>query len=88
MYLHLGQDVVVLKKNIVGIFDLDNASSSHITREFLARADREGRVHDISGELPKVFAVCEKKGKTVVYLSQLSSATLLKRWESDDFDGS
>jgi hypothetical protein len=65
MYLHLGQDVVVLKKNIVGIFDLDNASSSHITREFLAKG-RDGKgVSMISGRAPKVFAVCEKKGKTL-----------------------
>ncbi|NLO47042.1 MAG: DUF370 domain-containing protein [Clostridiales bacterium] len=87
MYLYLGQNIVVSKKNVVGIFDLDNASSSHITREFLARAERKGQVFDISGELPKVFAVCERKGETIVYLSQLSSATLLKRWESDTFAG-
>lgn len=86
MYLHLGQDVVVMKKNIIGIFDLDNSTSSGITRDFLTRAEKAGRVYDISGELPKVFAVCEKDGKSIVYLSQLSSATLLKRWESDSFE--
>ena len=87
MYLHLGQNIVVLKKDVVGIFDLDNASTSHITREFLARAEREGQVFDISGELPRVFAVCEKNGETIVYLSQLSSATLLKRWTSKTVAG-
>jgi hypothetical protein len=87
MYLHLGHNVVVMKKNVIGIFDLDNASSSQITRAFLARAEKEGRVVDISGELPKVFAVCDKNGESTVYLSQLSSATLLRRLESDEFDG-
>lgn len=86
MYLHLGQNVVVSKKNIIGIFDLDNTTSSHITRDFLARAEKEGHVYDISGELPKVFAVCDKDGESIIYLSQLSSATLLKRWEADDFE--
>ena len=38
MYLHLGQDIVVLDSDIIGIFDLDNSSYSHITREFLKRA--------------------------------------------------
>ncbi|NLL40012.1 MAG: DUF370 domain-containing protein [Clostridiales bacterium] len=82
MYLYLGQDVVVNKKNIVGIFDMDNTTTSYITRDFLAKAEKNGQVIDISGDLPKVFAVCENKGKNLVYLSQLSTATLLKRWEN------
>ena len=32
MYLHLGSSVSVRAEEIVGIFDLDNASTSHITR--------------------------------------------------------
>ena len=44
MYLHLGQSVVVPHKEILGIFDLDNSSYSHLTRKFLERAEREGRV--------------------------------------------
>lgn len=42
MYLHLGQSVVVPDRDIIGIFDLDNASYSHLTRGFLERAEREG----------------------------------------------
>ena len=37
---------------------------------------------DISGDLPRSFVVCrEGKGEQVVYLSQLSSATLKGRAE-------
>lgn len=87
MYLHLGQSVVVPFRDIVGIFDMDNATSSHLTRKFLARAEREGRVVDVSGDLPRSFALCQTgKGPPVVYLSQLSSATLLKRVESNTFE--
>lgn len=86
LYLHLGQNVVVKKKDIIGIFDLDNTTSSYITREFLSSAEKKGQVIDISSDLPKVFAVCENKGKCTVYLSQLSPATLQKRWESVVFD--
>lgn len=86
MYIYLGQDVVVKKKNIIGIFDLDNTTTSHITRDFLARAEKRGQIVDISGNLPKVFTVCESKGKSSVYLSQLSSATLQKRWETGLFE--
>lgn len=87
MYLHLGQSVVVPDRDIIGIFDLDNASYSHLTREFLERAEREGRVVSITGDLPKSFALCrDKRGETVVYLSQLSSATLKGRMENGSFE--
>ena len=80
MYLHLGQSVVVPFRDVVGIFDLDNTTSSVHTRKFLERAEKEGRVVDVSGDLPKSFTVCRTgKGPPTVYLSQLSSATLLKR---------
>ena len=33
MYLHLGQDVVVRSRDIIGIFDIENTSVSKITKE-------------------------------------------------------
>ena len=82
MYLHLGQAVVVPEGEIVGIFDLDNASWSPRTRRFLEKAEREGRVVNAASDLPRSFVVCRKgKGEQVVYLSQLSSATLKGRAE-------
>jgi hypothetical protein len=86
MYIHLGQNVVVSKKGIIGIFDLDICTSSALTRNFLQKAEKDGEIIDISGELPKVFAVYEEKGVRKTYLSQLSSQTLLKRWDTGDID--
>lgn len=87
MYLHLGQDVVVPKDSIVGIFDLDNATSSHITREFLNRAEKAGEIVNIADDIPKSFVVCRdwETNKTTIYLSQLASATLLRRSEGGPF---
>ena len=79
MYLHLGQDVIVNERTIVGVFDMDNSTVSRHTRAFLARAQREGRVVNVSLELPKSFIVCEENGRETVYISQISSATLLRR---------
>jgi len=99
MYLHLGQNVVVPEADIIGIFDLDNCTGSHITRKFLSEAEKSGRVVSVSDELPNSFVVCsgenpgrrmapalDRKGgnkeecnKSRIYLSQLSSQTLLKR---------
>ena len=61
------------------MFDLDNSTVSKHTRDFLARAQKEGRVVNVSMELPKSFVVCRDKEGETVYLSQLSSATLLRR---------
>ena len=79
MYLHLGQNTVVDTEQLLGVFDLDNATVSKHTRDILARAQKEGRVVNVSMELPKSFVVCRDKEGETVYLSQLSSATLLRR---------
>lgn len=82
MYLHLGQAVVVPEGDIIGIFDLDNASWSPRTRRFLEKAEREGRVVNAASDLPKSFVLRQKRDRTsLVYLSQLSPATLKGRAE-------
>lgn len=83
MYLHLGKNVVVAKKDIIAVCDLDNASYSHITRAYLTAAEKAGQVVNISDDLPKAFVVCTKnENEQVLYLSQLASSTLLKRAET------
>lgn len=79
MYLHLGQDVVVPSKTIVGIFDIENTSISKITKEFLGSEEKLRHVINVSMELPKSFVVCRDKRENVVYISQISCATLKKR---------
>lgn len=86
MYLHLGQSVVVPYRDVIGIFDLDNTTSSHRTRAFLERAEREGELVDVSMDVPKSFVLCRSELGTMVYLSQLSPATLLRRAENNQFE--
>ena len=85
MYLHVGQDTVLRQRDILGVFDLDSASISKGTREYLARAQKEGRVVNVGEELPKSFIVCAgPDGRHTVYISQISSTTLLRRAERFD----
>ena len=80
MYLHLGQDTVVKMSEVVGIFDLETSTISKITREFLAKAEKSVKVINVSMEMPKTFILCkDHKENTIVYISQISSCTLLKR---------
>ena len=83
MYIHLGQDTLVKKNDIIGIFDLDTATVSKRTRDYLSKAEKEGKVINVSTELPKSFIVCRHSNETKIYISQISSTTLLKRSEAD-----
>jgi len=86
MYLHLGQNIVVPETDIIGIFDLDNTTGSHITRRFLSDAEKAGRVINVSDELPRSFIVSGTGKEINIYLSQLSPQTLLKRTETMRFE--
>ena len=81
MYLHLGQEVVVRHADIIGVFDMDNTTVSPHTRDFLRKAENNGRVTYVSMDLPKSFTVCVPKegGKDQVYISQIAPSTLRKR---------
>ena len=83
MYLHLGNNVSVPTDDIIGIFDLDNASTARDTRNFLRAAEEEGMVAAAGGDLPKSLVVCCPRGSWQrVYISPLAPATLLGRLES------
>ena len=87
MYLHLGQTVVVPHSEILAIFDLDNATWAYKTREFLERAEQEGRAVWLTEDLPRSFVlVGEKENLPTVYLSPLSAGILKKRMENDSLE--
>ena len=78
MYLNIGNDMSVRDKNIIGIFDMDNTSTSRRTREFLEKAEAQGEVVPCD-DLPKSFILTAEYGFDRVYLSTLSPTTLEKR---------
>ena len=88
MFLHIGQSTVIRTDDIVGVFDIDNTTVSKHTRNYLSSATKNGRVVNVSFELPKSFIVCkDRDNKETVYISQLSPATLLKRFSSNSDGG-
>ena len=88
MFLHLGKDTVINDEDIIGIFDLDTATISRHTRKYLNVAEKNKETITVSYDLPKSFVVCAKpKSKDKkIYISQLSSVTLLKRSSNFIFD--
>ncbi|MFR5266505.1 MULTISPECIES: extracellular matrix regulator RemB [Clostridium] len=79
MFLHLGENVVVPIKDVIGIFDIKSAMDSSDTIQFLRMADEDGFVERITDEAPKSFVVAEVNKMSRIYLSPISSSTLTKR---------
>ena len=80
MYVSIGNDMAVRDSSVIGIFDMDNTSTSKRTRDFLTRAEKEGRVIPCD-DLPKSFIITAEYGLNRVHLSALGVQTLEKRME-------
>ena len=87
MFLHLGQDTVIIEDDIIGIFDLDTTTVSKPTRDYLKTMQNGGNVVNVSYDLPKSFVItCKKKSnKKNMFISPISTATLLKRSENVNY---
>ena len=68
MYLSIGNDLAVRESSIIGIFDMDNTSTSKRTREFLSKAEQEGQVIPCD-DLPKSFILTAEYGLNRVHLT-------------------
>ena len=84
MFLHLGNDYIVFEKDIIAVFDFETTTVSKITREFLREAEDEEFIVNVSDDVPKSFIVTEIKGRSKVFISNIATATLLKRLESGE----
>ena len=80
MYLSIGNDMAVRSSAVVGIFDMDNTTTSKRTRAFLEKAQKEGMIVPCD-DLPKAFVVTVEYGMVRIYESTLSAATLEKRFK-------
>lgn len=73
MYVHIGENKILRKKDIQFIFDLDSATVSVHTRNFLKKAEGENRVILLGLDLPKSFVVTKDN---LVYLSPFNTTTI------------
>lgn len=78
MILHIGKGNTVKTRDIIGIFDLDNASVTATGRAFLSRATKEKRVSYADEDIPRSFILTDQGN---VILSSHSSTALRTRAE-------
>ena len=82
MYIHIGQDSVVIDSEIIGIFDMENTTVMKSTVDYLVKAEKNGEVRNVAPfELPKSFVVCLTPNGRRVHISPVSVGTVLKRSE-------
>ncbi len=81
MYLHIGNQINIRERDIVGIFDADRTTTSWITRKYLSEAQRKDLVRAANDEIPKSFILYFDRptGQYRIYFSQLSTAALCGR---------
>ncbi len=65
MRLSLGAGVSVATEDILGIFDMDTATVSPVTKKYLNTAQKNGCVSVVGEELPKSFVVVAPRVRLV-----------------------
>ena len=86
MLLHLGGNVSVQKKDVIGIFDIDDENTGEITKAFLKAAEKGGDVTLAGDDLPKSFVLAaspraahSRGAAQRVILCKVSARNLTKR---------
>ena len=85
MFLHVGNHKNIRIKDVVGIFDMDNATLSSVTRKFLSEKQKQLLVEIAAVELPKSFILFEENGLYKICFSPLSSSALRGRMSEFEF---
>ena len=82
MYIHIGDGVCIQSKDIIGVFDVEITTTMRTTGDFLRVASEEGFTVSVAtrGEMPKSFVLAEVQGRSIVYISPISAATIKKRF--------
>ena len=73
IYLDIGGRSVDCRR-IIGIFDMDNATTEKATVEFLGGCQRRGQLENLCADIPVSFVVCDD----ITLLSPSSGRTLAR----------
>ena len=82
MYLHVGNNKNIRLRNVVGIFDMDNATISSVTRKYLTAKQRKELVESAVMEIPKSFILYRDEDEYKICFSQLSTSALKGRMDA------
>jgi hypothetical protein len=86
MYLHIGNEFLIMGEDLVGIFDIESTTVSRDTKDFLNSAAKRKCDVSCTDDIPRSFVVSfdRKNLDEKVFVSRLSPGTIKKRFESDE----
>ena len=85
MYLHIGNGESIKTDDVIGIFDLDTATISKVTKKYISKKEKEGAVEYTDFDLPRTFILCKNEKGEKIKLSRISSQGLRQRIESEHY---
>ena len=81
MFIHIGNDLSVLKSSVTAIVDLETVlPSQKDIADFINNEDEQGRLQYVTEDIPKTLVKTDYK----TYVCSLSSNLLLNRLRSPD----
>ena len=79
MFLQLEHGESIAEKDIIGIFDLDGAGASPLTKPLFVRKEEEKGVVSLASDIPVSFVLAQGEYGDTVYISGLSAESVRKR---------
>ena len=73
MFINIKKGVTLRESDVIGIFDMDNATMSDTTNKFLKKNENDGKLVTVD-DLPKTFVLV----KNTVYFSTKTASHLKK----------
>lgn len=81
MFIHIGNDLSVLKSSITAVVDLETVlPSQKNVSDFINSEDEQGRLQYVTEDIPKSLVITDDK----TYVCSLSSSLLLNRLTSGE----
>ena len=76
MFLHVGNGKSIRKNKIIGIFDLDTATVSSVTKNYINKKQKDGLLEYDDTDLPRSFVVYGDGKNERISLSRISTSGL------------
>ncbi len=81
MFIHIGNDLSVLKSSVTAVVDLETVlPTQKDVSEFINSEDEQGRLQYVTEDIPKTLVITDNK----TYVCSLSSNLILNRLSSPD----
>lgn len=79
MFVNLENEISIKKTEIIGIFNMDTATVSPVTKDFVKRANTDMKIVYASKRVPESFVLTHNGYGENVYMSSFSVDTVLGR---------